>query len=533
MSRYNQFQAAELLFFFLLLLPTISYALLGRESFFLKCLDHHSNPQYPTSEVTYSQHNTSFPSIFQAYARNIRFLQPETRKPSFIITPKHVSNIAATIHCCKTHFLEMRIRGGGHDMEGLSFTSSMDQFVILDMFNLRAINVNIEEETAWVEAGAQLGEVYYRIAEKSPVHGFPGGVCPTVGVAGHFTGGGYGNLMRKYGLATDNIIDAIVMNAHGKVLNREKMGEDFFWALRGGGAASFGVVLAFKLKLVRVPPAVTVFQVARSLEQGASRTVYKWQEVAPNLPKEIFLRARVSVIKDQNEGQNKLAITFIGMFLGESKDLVNLLAKSLPELELSGKDCKEMPWINSTLFWDGIPSGTSIDVLLSREYERLSRKVKSDYVKKPIPEAGLELMWKELLEMDGLVMEWNPYGGRMSEIPSDEIAVYHRAENLFKIEYDFKWHKEGKEAEQHHVELSRRLYNFMSPYVSMSPREAFFNYRDLDIGTNPGRFKKTTAAFGEKYYGDNFRRLLKVKLEVDPENFFRNEQSIPPLINLI
>uniref|UniRef100_A0A803L7Y1 FAD-binding PCMH-type domain-containing protein n=1 Tax=Chenopodium quinoa TaxID=63459 RepID=A0A803L7Y1_CHEQI len=466
---------------------------LGNEALFTECLDLQSNPRYPTSQVTYSQHNSSFTSVLQEYARNIRFLKPEIRKPSFIVTPKHVSNIVATIQCCKTHFFEMRIRSGGHDMEGLSFTSNVP-FVVLDMFNLRAINVNLEEETAWVEAGAQLGEVYYKIAEKSSIYAFPGGVCPTVGVAGHLSGGGYGNLMRKYGLSTDHVIDATVVNANGMVLDREAMGEDMFWALRGGGAASFGVILAFKVQLVRVPPVVTVFQVARSLEQGASRTMYRWQEVAPNLPKDLFLRARVSVIKDQKEGSNRLAFTFIALFLGESKELQDLLTKSFPELGISAKDCQEMPWINSTLFWDEFPSGTSTEILLSREYERLSRKVKSDYVTKPIPQEG--------------------------------------AGNLFKIEYDFKWYEEGKEAEEHHIELSRRLYKFMTPYVSNSPREAFYNYRDLDLGTNTGRFAKTRAEFGSKYHGGNFQRLLKVKLKVDPLNFFRDEQSIPPILNL-
>ena len=101
----------------------------------------------------------------------------------------------------------MKIRSGGHDYEGVSYVSEV-AFFILDMFNLRSIHIDVGRETAWVQAGATLDEVYHRIAEKSKKHGFPAGVCQTVGVGGHFGGGGYGNMMRKYGLSVDNIVDA-------------------------------------------------------------------------------------------------------------------------------------------------------------------------------------------------------------------------------------------------------------------------------------------------------------------------------------
>jgi hypothetical protein len=75
------------------------------------------------------------------------------------------------------------------------------------------------------------------------------------------------------------------------------------------------------------------------------------------------------------------------------------------------------------------------------------------------------------------------------------------------------------------------VYRYMKPYVSMFPRQAYVNYRDLDLGIN----KETNTSFpeasvwGTKYFKDNFYRLVRVKTKVDPDNFFRHEQSIPTL----
>ncbi|WMV15527.1 hypothetical protein MTR67_008912 [Solanum verrucosum] len=119
--------------------------------------------------------------------------------------------------------------------------------------NLRSISIDTEKRTAWIQAGATLGEVYYRIAQKRKNLAFIVGVCPSVGVGGHLSGGGYSMMSRKFGTAADNIIDAKLIDASGQIQDRESMGEDHFWAIRGGGGTSFGLVISWKVKLLDIP----------------------------------------------------------------------------------------------------------------------------------------------------------------------------------------------------------------------------------------------------------------------------------------
>lgn len=82
------------------------------------------------------------------------------------------------------------------------------------------------------------------------------------------------------------------------------------------------------------------------------------------------------------------------------------------------------------------------------------------------------------------------------------------------------------------MDLIRKLYNCTTLYVSMFPRTAYVNYEDFDLGMN----KKKNTSFMEvlcertKYFKDNFNILVRVNTKVDPDNFFRHEQSIPPLL---
>ncbi|KAK9099407.1 hypothetical protein Syun_026452 [Stephania yunnanensis] len=181
---------------FFLLASSPSKALAQQHNF-LQCVASHSNQSMPQLYVPKSP---SFLSVLQSSIYNLRFTSPATPKPLFIITPNHESQIRAVVVCSKKHGLKITVRSGGHDFEGLSYRANVP-FVLIDLVNFRTIDVNIKDNNAWVQAGATLGEVYYRIAEKSPVHGFPAGACPTVGVGGHISGGGFGLMVRKYGMA--------------------------------------------------------------------------------------------------------------------------------------------------------------------------------------------------------------------------------------------------------------------------------------------------------------------------------------------
>ncbi|KAJ9163188.1 hypothetical protein P3X46_022886 [Hevea brasiliensis] len=495
---------------------------------FLQCISSHSqNHSKPISEFVLAKNTSAYSSVFQSSVRNLRFLNTSTTKPEFIITPFNESHIQAAIVCAKAYDMQIRIRSGGHDYEGLSYVSE-EKFVLIDLVNLRSISIDIEKESAWVESGATLGEFYYKIAEKSNVYGFPAGSCPTVGVGGHISGGGFGTIFRKYGLAADTVIDAKIVDVNGRILDRKSMGEDLFWAIRGGGGASFGVIFSWKVRLVQIPPSVTVFKVAKTLEQGASKLLQKWQRIGDKLPEDLFLHAATEVVNASSNNNKTIRVSFDSLYLGEAGKLVPVMQDNFPELGLKLENCTEMSWIQSVLYFAGFSTSESSELLLNRTAQfKGFFKAKSDYVKEPISETGFEGLYKKLLEAETSGLILTPYGGKMSQIQDSETPFPHRRGNIYKIQYMVTWDKE-EETEQH-LRWMRSLYSYMAPYVSKSPRAAYLNYRDLDLGRNKNGNTSFAQAsvWGLKYFKNNFKRLVKVKTETDPSNFFRNEQSIP------
>ncbi|KAK4478280.1 hypothetical protein RD792_017567 [Penstemon davidsonii] len=519
--------------FLILLSFSTSYQI---QDSFKKCVAFHSTTLFPSNSTLFytSKNASSYNTILQSTIQNLRFISPSLPKPLLIFTPIFESHVQSSIICAKKLGIQLRIRSGGHDYEGISYTSgfgSSPPFILLDLGKLRAIDVNIPDNSAWVQAGATIGELYYRIAEKSQNHGFPAGLCTSLGIGGHITGGAYGPMMRKFGLGADNVIDAIIVNANGEIFDRKTMGEDLFWAIRGGGGGSFGIILSWKVKLVQVPSIVTVFTVPRTLEQGATRILVKWQEIADKIDENLFIRVLIRPVNGTKRGMRTVQTSYNALFLGRSDNLLQIMKQEFPEMGLTKNDCLEMSWIESMVIIGRYPRNTPPEVLLqgTNPFKR-NFKAKSDFVKEPIQESGLEGLWKRLLEEESPLLIWNPYGGMMSKISESETPFPYRKGVIFMAQYLIYWESEEKSVSRHY-EWMRQLYVYMAPYVSKFPRGAYVNYRDLELGMNMKPAGNNTSVSASKwgimYFNRNFKRLVSVKSRVDPDDFFWHEQSIP------
>ncbi|XP_022152844.1 berberine bridge enzyme-like 27 [Momordica charantia] len=520
----------------------LAYAILSSSSDgnnledFLHCISLHSSTNDSNSILIHTPSSPSYSSILNFNIRNPRFWGSDTHKPVAIITPSQASHVQASVICCKNHGFQIRTRSGGHDFEGLSYVSSVP-FVLIDLINLNSVTVDTKDSTAWVQSGATIGELYYRIGEKTKTLGFPGAVVPNVGVGGFLSGGGFGPMVRKYGLAADNVVDAYFVDANGKLHDRKSMGDDLFWAIRGGGGGSFGIVLAWKLKLVPVPAIVTCIAINKTWDQSVAKLVHQWQYVAPEADENLFISVTVTARNSSEGGGRMMRALFFSLFLGKAEELLYIMEKSFPELGLKKEDCIETSWIESTAILSiasGFVSGELSEVLVKKPPLNSRRyKVKSDFATEPIPETAMEGIWERFKIIGGIEtvkLILNPHGGKMNEISETKTPSPYRAGYPIKIFYYVLW--EQPDADARHLGWTRELYNYMTPFVSKSPRAVYANCRDLDIGRNNEEGISTSyeeaSVWGLKYFGNNFEKLVEVKTKVDPLNFFFHEQSIPP-----
>src|SRR3954452_20462054 len=187
------------------------------------------------------------------------------RHPALIARCAGVADVIRTVDLARSEGLPLAVRGGGHSIPGFS---TVDGGIVLDLSLMTGIRVDPVRRTVIAEAGCTWKDLDAETQQFGLA--VTGGLVSSTGIAGFTTGGGIGWLMRKHGLASDNLVGADVVTADGQFVHASADEHpDLFWGLRGGGG-NFGVVTSFEFQLHEVGPTVfsgLVFYPADEAEQ--------------------------------------------------------------------------------------------------------------------------------------------------------------------------------------------------------------------------------------------------------------------------
>jgi FAD/FMN-containing dehydrogenase len=173
------------------------------------------------------------------------------RRPAVIIRPADAAEAARVVSLARESGLELAVRSGGHSGAGHGVSEGG---IVLDLANMRNLDVDVDGRTAWAQTGLTAGEYTAAVGAHGLATGF--GDTGSVGIGGITLGGGVGFLSRKYGLTIDNLLAAEVVTADGEIVRVDAdTHPDLFWAIRGGGG-NFGVVTRFQFRLHQVDTVV-------------------------------------------------------------------------------------------------------------------------------------------------------------------------------------------------------------------------------------------------------------------------------------
>ncbi len=256
------------------------------------------------------------------------------RRPGLIARCHRPEDVVEAVKLAREQNGPVSVRGAGHNVAGYAVCNDG---VVIDLSPMKAIEVDPALLRVRAEAGATWGEVNDALAP----HGLAatGGFVSITGVSGLTLGGGFGWLLRKHGLALDNLISAQVVLANGeRVRASETQNTDLFWAIRGGGG-NFGIVTSFEF---RVHPAGTVLAgVVLHPAKAARKVLRHWREFEQTSPNELTQGALLFHIPDDPNFPPPLrgvpVIGVGGVFAGPIEDG----EKALAPLRSYGHRCRQ------------------------------------------------------------------------------------------------------------------------------------------------------------------------------------------------
>ncbi|HET8873638.1 MAG TPA: FAD-binding oxidoreductase [Gaiellaceae bacterium] len=423
----------------------------------------------------------------------------ERVKPEAVVLCRTPEDVSAAIAFAREFGVQTAIRGGGHSVAGRSSTEGM----VIDVTPMSSVSV--DGEVAIVGAGARLGELYDALQE----HGrtIAAGCGPSVGIAGLTLGGGLGILGRTYGLTCDNLIEAQVVLADGRVVDcDEQRDEDLFWALRGAGGGNFGVVTSFVFQTLAAPH-VTVFHVTWPFARAAA-LADAWQAWAPSGPDQLDATLRMSVSSD---GEAPV-IDVVGAVLGSETDGAELVDDLIARAgtDPASSSYRHLPYRDAKRYLAEL--GTED----ADEEPNGDLFTKSEFFRRPIPREMVTALVEILAEGPGLgrsrQVHFTPWGGAYNRVPQDATAFAHRDE-LFLVQHLLVIDPDAAVTDTDDArDWLRRSWALVHPWGS---GRVYPNFPDPEL-----------EDWAKAYYGPNYDRLVRVKATYDPSGFFRFHQSL-------
>jgi FAD/FMN-containing dehydrogenase len=421
------------------------------------------------------------------------------RRPGLIARCTGSADVRAAVHFAREHDLLVSVRGGGHNVAG---TAVCDGGLVIDLSPMKGLWVDPVGRTARAQPGLLWGE--FDRETQAFALAAPGGIVSHTGIAGLTLGGGLGWLMRRHGLAADNVLSADVVTADGNVLRASaEEHADLFWGLRGGGG-NFGVVTSFEYRLHPVGPTVLagvmLYPAAKAREvlgfyrdfietapdELTTIMVLRMAPPAPFLPPSVHGQP-VIVIGACYAGSVEEGERVVAPLRRFGKPLVDLI--------------RPTPYVSHQAFFDAtaphglryywkseyVPSLSDalIDTLVDRAWSV------------PTPES-----YTIIFHLGGAVGRHDPDGSAFED---------RRATHAVNI--DAVWSEPAREPAC--IAWTRELWEAVRPYSTGRVYVNFLGEEGQD---------RVRAAYGETKY----ERLRALKRRYDPTNFFRLNQNIQP-----
>jgi FAD/FMN-containing dehydrogenase len=421
----------------------------------------------------------------------------DDRRPAVIVGCSGAADVIAAVGFARSNDLAIAVRGGGHSIAGFS---SCDDGIVIDLSTMASVRVDPETRRAHVGPGA----VWVDVDHEAQAHALAttGGLVSTTGVAGFTLGGGIGWLMRKHGLACDNLIGADVVTADGRLVRAsESENADLLWGLRGGGG-NFGIVTQFEFALHPVGPVVYAGLIFFSAEHDAE-LMRLFREWAPGVPDDITAALNLTtapplpVVPEEWHGKKVIALIAVsaGPVDQAEAQFRSFREAAEPVADLLGPmPYTAMQTLIDPLWQKGIHAyfkATNLARLDDELIERLCRQHESA----PGPQCEIHV---------------HQMGGAVARVGDSDTAFSERSMQ-FVLNAVTGWHDPGEAAA--HTQWARAV---IDAAADASTGRAYVNFL--------GDSGEARSSYGAETYA----RLLALKRAYDPTNVFRLNQNIEP-----